>query len=169
MSRPVNAALIAELFDRYAAALELYAAQRTAAPQDCVQEAFLELARQADAPKDSGAWLFRVVRNRALNSARAQQRRATHEQTAARRQASNHRPTKPGDAIEISDLLQLLSDEQREIVVLRVWGQLSWQEISEVVDSSRSATHRYYVQALTTLRQHLEPSSCPTNMPTTRP
>ncbi len=75
MPQPVDAALIAELFDRHAAALEFYAAQRTSAPQDCVQEAFLELARQDSSPVDPGAWLFRVVRNRALNAARAEQRR----------------------------------------------------------------------------------------------
>ncbi len=74
MPGPANAALIAEMFDRYAAALEFYAAQRTAAAPDCVQEAFLELARQAVPPVDTAAWLFRVVRNRSLNAARAERR-----------------------------------------------------------------------------------------------
>ena len=125
MSRPVDAALIAKLFDRYAAALELYASQRTTTPQDCVQEAFLELARQDLPPVDPGAWLFRVVRNRALNAARAEHRRATHEQTAAQRQAANRRAVDPGDAAEIADLLHRLSDEQREVVVAtRVGEQL---------------------------------------------
>ena len=169
MSRPVDAALIAKLFDRYAAALEFYASQRTTTPQDCVQEAFLELARQDLPPVDPGAWLFRVVRNRALNAARAEHRRATHEQTAAQRQAANRRAVDPGDAAEIADLLHRLSDEQREVVVLRVWGQLSWQEIAEVAGSSRSAAHRNYVQALAKLRKHLESSSCPTTMRTSRP
>ena len=169
MPRPVDAALIAELFDRHAAALEFYAAQRTTAPQDCVQEAFVELARLSSPPVDPGAWLFRVVRNRALNAARAEHRRAVHEQTAALRQAETRRSSDPGDAAAIADLLQLLTDEQREIVVLRVWGQLSWQEIAEVAGSSRSAAHRDYVRALATLRKHLEPSSCPTTIRTSHP
>ena len=170
MPRPVDAGLIAELFDRHSAALEFYAAQRTTASQDCVQEAFVELARQASRPVDPGAWLFRVVRNRALNAARAERRRAAHEETAARRQAAIGRAAAdPGDAAAIADLLRLLTDEQREIVVLRVWGQLSWQEIADVVGGSRSAVQRHYVHALTLLRKHLEPSSCPTTMPTSRP
>ena len=168
MSRPVDAALIAELFDRHAAALEFYAAQRTSAPQDCVQEAFLELARQDSSPVDPGAWLFRVVRNRAVNAARAEHRRAAHEETAALRQAATRRTADPEDAAEIEDLLQLLTDGQREVVVLRIWGQLSWQEIAEVSGSSRSASHRNYVQALEQLRKHLEPPSCPTTMRTSR-
>ena len=169
MTQPVDAALIAELFDRYAAALEFYAAQRTTAPQDCVQDAFLELARQPAPPADPGAWLFRVVRNRALNAARAAQRRAVHEETAARWHSANRRVVDPSDTVGTTDLLQRLTDQQREVVVLRVWGQLSWQEIAEVADSSRSAAQRTYVQALEHLRKHLEPSSCSTTMPTDRP
>jgi RNA polymerase sigma-70 factor (ECF subfamily) len=165
----VDAALIAELFDRHAAALEFYAAQWTRAPQDCVQETFIELARQAPPPLDPAAWLFRVLRNRALNAARAERRRTAHEEAAARGQADRRRVADPGDAVAIADLLQLLAIEQREIVVLRVWGELSWQEIAEVVGSSRSATQRSYVQALEQLRKHLEPSSCPTIQPTNRP
>lgn len=160
MPRPVDAALIAELFDRYSAVLELYAAQRTTSPQDCVQEAFLELARQAAAPRDPAAWLFRVVRNRALNAARAEYRRCAHEGAAASRQAS--RIADPVDTAALADLLQLLSDAQREIVVLRVWGGLSWQEIADVTGVPRSSAHRDYVQALQQLRKHLESSSCPT-------
>jgi RNA polymerase sigma-70 factor (ECF subfamily) len=168
MSRPVDVALIAEMFDRNAATLEFYAAQWTTMPQDCVQEAFLQLARQASPPTDPGSWLFRVVRNRALNAARAESRRAAHEAHAARRQATSRHVADPGDAAAIADLLQLLADEQREIVVLRVWGQLSWQEIADIVNVSRSAAHRNYVQALNQLRNHLEPSSCPPTIRTNR-
>ena len=169
MPWPVDPALIAELFDRHAAALEFYAAQRTTVPQDCVQEAFLELARQAAPPADPGAWLFRVVRNRALNAARAEKRRAAHEDRAARRQVANRRAADPGDAAALADMLQLLAEQQREIVVLRVWGKLSWQEIAEVVGISRSTAQRNYVQALQQLRKHLEPFSCPTTMRTNHP
>ncbi len=162
MPTPVDATLITELFDLHAATLEFYASQRTTAPQDCVQEAFLELARMNSAPADPVAWLFRVVRNRALNAARAEQRRAAHETLAARRRDAASRVADPGDAAAIEDLLQLVTDEQREIVVLRVWGRLSWQEVAEVLGISRSVAHRNYVQALKKLREHLESITCPT-------
>lgn len=166
MAQQVDAALIAELFDRHSAALEFYAAQRTTAPQDCVQEAFVELARQALPPTNAAAWLYRVVRNRALNNARAERRRAVHEESASRqRTASRGDAADPADVVAIADLISLLKDEQREIVVLRIWGRLSWQEIADVVGGSRSGTHRDYVHALQQLRNHLESLSCP-NMPT---
>jgi RNA polymerase sigma factor (sigma-70 family) len=175
MSRPVDATLIAELFDRHAAALGLYAAQWTTHAEDCVQESLLELARQPAAPENPAAWLYRVVRNRALNSSRAERRRATHEQAAlagrGQRRAGDMGRTVTD--IELMDALTTVDATAREIVVLRVWGQLAWQEIAEVVGRSKSAAQRDYVAALEQLRNVWEsaPSgtppretkSCPTN------
>lgn len=168
MPPPVDAALIAELFDRHAAALALYAGQWTSAADDCVQEALVELARQAAAPENPSAWLYRVVRNRALNAARAERRRSAHEQTAAqargeRRDGNGGRDARPAEFVELVDLLNTLDPEAREIVVLRIWGQLAWREIAEIVGGSPSGAQRHYIQALQQLRRHWEPQSCPTN------
>ena len=38
--------------------------------EDSVQEAFVELSRQRTLPRQPVAWLFRVVRNRAISAAR---------------------------------------------------------------------------------------------------
>jgi RNA polymerase sigma factor (sigma-70 family) len=166
MPGPINALLIAELFDRHCAALEFYAAQWTTSPQDCVQEAFVQLAQQASPPDDPRAWLFRVVRNQALNAVRAERRRTAREQSVAERQAAPQSATgDPADTAALSDLLRTLTERQHELVVLRVWGRLTWQEIAEVAGGSRSAAQRDYVEALQILRKILEPSSCPTNEP----
>lgn len=160
MPEPVDASLIAELFDRHAAALALYAAQWTTAADDCVQESLLELARQPVAPDNPAAWLYRVVRNRAFNAARASRRRTDHERTAGKHRFSG---ADPAERAEIADLLSTLEHDAREIVVLRIWGQLAWREIAEVIGGSTSGAQRQYVQALEQLRQHWEPKSCPTN------
>jgi RNA polymerase sigma factor (sigma-70 family) len=160
----VDATLIAEMFDRHASALALYASQWTTAADDCVQEALVELARQPVAPDNPTAWLYRVVRNRALNAARSARRRSAHERAAAeawptRRSA----PSDPATTASIAESLAALEPEARQIVVLRVWGGLAWQEIAELVGGSKSAAQRHYVQALEQLRKHGEPRSCPTN------
>ena len=161
---PVDATLIAEMFDRHAAALALYASQWTTTADDCVQEALVELARQPAAPDNPAAWLYRVVRNRALNASRASRRRATHEQTAAEvRSARRSSETDPAAAAGLNDSLAALDVADREIVVLRIWGGLSWQEIADLVGGSKSSAQRNYVQALEQLRQHWEPRSCPMN------
>jgi RNA polymerase sigma factor (sigma-70 family) len=164
MPVPVDATLIAELLQRHAPALALYASQWTTAADDCVQEALVELARQTAAPDNPTAWLYRVVRNRAINAARASRRRTAHEQTAA--QARGERRFSgagPAEQAELMDLLKTLADDAREIVVLRIWGQLAWREIAELVGSSASSAQRQYVDALQQLRKHWEPRSCPTN------
>src|SRR5690349_24293314 len=124
MPKHVDAAAIADLFDRHAAALALYARQWTNSPDDCVQDALVELARQTAAPDNPVAWLYRVVRNRALNASRASRRRTAHEKEAAgRRQAIQD----PAAAMDIADALSRLEPDAREIVVLRIWGGLAWQ------------------------------------------
>ncbi len=151
MTRPVDATLIAEMFDRHAAALTLYARQWTAQADDCVQEALIELARQPHSPDNPSAWLYRVVRNRALNASRAARRRSGHEQAASGSRGEAH-PVGAADRTEIVDALAHLPADVREVVVLRVWGQLAWQEIAEVVGGSRSGAQRSYVAGLEQLR-----------------
>ena len=161
---PVDATLIAELFDRHAPALALYASQWTAAADDCVQEALVELARQPTAPDNPPAWLYRVVRNRALNAARGARRRITHEQASNQSHADRRgSDLGPQEHIDLTDLLETLDADDREIVVLRIWGQLAWREIAEVIGGSTSGCQRRYVQSLGMLRQHLEPGPCSTN------
>jgi DNA-directed RNA polymerase specialized sigma24 family protein len=75
--------LLGRLVDRHAAALELFARQWCDAPEDVVQEAFVKLAAQRTLPENPVAWLFRVVRNGALNAAEAARRRRRHEAEAA--------------------------------------------------------------------------------------
>ncbi len=75
--------LLGDLLDQHAAALELYAKQWCDAPEDVVQEAFLRLAAERVVPRNPAAWLFRVVRNRAIDAGQAARRRRRHESTAA--------------------------------------------------------------------------------------
>src|SRR6185503_17221915 len=72
MNGPIDAELLGRLLDEHGPALALYATQWTDAADDCVQESLVELARQAKPPEHAVAWLYRVVKNRALNAARGE-------------------------------------------------------------------------------------------------
>ena len=158
--------LLADLFDRHAAALELYAAQWTATPADCVQEAYIRLAsllqQAGTTPQNPTAWLYRVVRNQAHNAARAQRRREYHEQIAARltpREALDN--WQRGDQQALLTAIDALTDAERELVILRIWSELTWQEIAELTETSSSSAQRNYVAVLRELRKQLEPSCLP--------
>src|SRR6187549_1543710 len=78
----MDANVLGQLVDQHAAALVLYARQWAAAPEDVVQDAFLKLVEVRSPPDDPAAWLFAVVRNRAMDLAKADRRRAKREQAA---------------------------------------------------------------------------------------
>jgi RNA polymerase sigma factor (sigma-70 family) len=149
--------LLGRLFDGYAAALELYARQLCDTAEDVVQEALIGLARQRHTPDDPAAWLYRVVRNKAISATRSARRRKRHESIVAERRAEWFEPSAadPIDAQAATAELASLALEQREIVVARIWGELSFQQIGQLVGVSDSAAHRRYEAALSTLRQKL--------------
>jgi DNA-directed RNA polymerase specialized sigma24 family protein len=70
---------LARLLDEHGAALVLYARQWCATPEDVVQEALLQLVTQRRRPDNVLGWLYRVVRNGAISTARGQSRRAQRE------------------------------------------------------------------------------------------
>jgi RNA polymerase sigma factor (sigma-70 family) len=123
---------VTQLWDNHSAALVLYARQWCDGPEDVVQEAFLLLVRQVVAPDNAVGWLYRVVRNRAINAARSRGRRSRHEASAARHgEPWFERPEGDRlDAAAAADSLKHLPIEQREAIVARVWGGLSFEAIA---------------------------------------
>jgi RNA polymerase sigma-70 factor (ECF subfamily) len=150
--------VLGQLVDEHAAALELYARQWCAAPEDVVQEAFLKLVTQSPMPRNVVAWLFRVVRNQAISVLRSAQRRRKHETLAGERQPpylfAGDETAIDGEAA--TSALLTLPAEQREVITLHLWGGLTFAEIAEVVDSSASTVHRWYLAGLNQLRERLD-------------
>ncbi len=159
----IDVCQLEQLWQMHAAALELMARSRCAAPEDCVQEAFIRLARQQPVPTQPAAWLWRVVRNLSLNQQRAWRRKQHHEQQAAavRSQALVSSGTSPLDdqldAATVTAALASLDDDLRDVVVASLWGGLTFREIGEAFEISHAAAHRRYQQAIEQLRKQLEP------------
>ncbi len=155
--RGVDPDILERLLTEHGAALELFAAQWTDVPEDCVQEGFLELARQETGPERVVAWLYRVVRNRAISAARAAMRRKRHETAAATFGPSMFAPARHEliDDRALTQALQSVGDEQREVIVARIWGGLTFEQIGEVVGISTSSAHRRYEAGLKILRERL--------------
>lgn len=160
--------LLAKLLDEHGPALVLYARQWCSTPDDVVQEAFIRLAGQREMPARLAPWLYRVVRNGAMSAARGARRRRAHESVAAQRADDYFEPS-PGDrldAVEAARYLDSLPQEQREVIVAKLWGGLSFQEIGDLVGTSASSAHRWYEAGIAALRQRLEPTWVRTTNPT---
>ncbi len=165
MAKPIQPGEIGRLLDEHGGSLELFAAQWSTNPEDCVQEAFIELATQAIRPEVPVAWLYRVVRNRAINASRAARRRTSHECLAGKlstfRKSDNFFPAE--EKATLIGALDSLSQQQRELIVLRIWSKLTWQQIADLTGTSTSSAHRRYVAALADLKELLEPA-CQKNL-----
>ena len=159
---------VTRLWDQHSAALVLYAQQWCDAPEDVVQEAFLLLVRQAVPPDNPVGWIYRVVRNRAINAARSRGRRSRRE-TAVAARGEPWFDIAPGDRLDAAaatDALKQLPIQEREAIVARVWGGLSFEEISRISDSSASTVYRCYQRGIASLRERLGESCLTKNTKT---
>ncbi len=149
--------VVIRLWDEHGDALVLYARQFCETPEDVVQEAFLLLARQDTAVENPVGWMYRVVRNRALNAARGRRRQSRRESDVAARSDAWFESTAADhlDATEAAAALQRLPIDEREVIVARLWGGLSFEEISRLQGASLSAVYRCYQRGLATLRERL--------------
>ena len=161
---------LSRLFDRHAAALELYVRQWTPEAADIVQAAYVRLAEQKTAPRDPVAWLYRVARNLAVSRVRSEAARRRREQAAGHE--TGRWFAQPAsldvDIDEVIVALQRLPQDQREIVVLRIWGGRTYDEIADITGSPRTTVYRKYQSALRELRDMLE-SPCSTNPTNSEP
>jgi len=153
---------LGRLVDQYAAALTLYARQWCGAPEDVVQEAFLKLVTQPTPPAHVVPWLYRVVRNAAISASRASHRRRRHEHQAAERAQPWFLPAEETalDAATATRVLEELPAEQREAIVGHLWGGLTFEQLAEVMGTSSSTAHRWYLAGLRALRERLD-GTCP--------
>jgi RNA polymerase sigma-70 factor (ECF subfamily) len=152
--------LLGRLLDAHAAALELYARQWCHAPEDVVQLAFLKLARLRELPENPAAWLFRVVRNAALDAGQASRRRKHYEQAAAGESRPWFEEETDGnpssvDSEQAAAELEALPLEEREVIIAHLWGGLTFEQVAVVAGCSSSTAHRLYVRGLSTLRERL--------------
>ena len=153
----ISPQLLSRLLRERGPALVLYARQWCRTPEDVVQEAFWQLTAQTDLPQNATAWLYRVVRNGAMNASRSAARRRRHE-SAAGQSAPPWFDDSDGqslDADEVTKALEQLRDAQRETVVARLWGGLSFEEIAKLTGSSTSTAYRRYRAGIDALRERL--------------
>jgi len=158
MARPSERHL-SEYFDAFGPALVLYARQWVGddASGDLVQNAFLSLMAQANPVQNVKAWLFRAVRNAALNEIRHRRVKREHSRRVA---ATGQAWFESGlddllDARAAQDALAHLDRPLREVVTLRIWGQMKLAEIAELLGEPISTIHSRYTAALSAVGKRM--------------
>ena len=130
--------LLAHLFDSHAPALLLYARHFVdpARAEDLVQEVFLRLAGQARTPENPRAWLYRSLRNLALNHLRDHRREtALDDGPDTPHPAPGDLPAQQMGRAEavgvVRTLIAELPDDERALLRLKYHDNLKYHEISQ--------------------------------------
>jgi len=151
-----------ESFCRLAPALVLFARQwvrSVADAEDVVQEAFVRFWRTDRSITNRGL-LFATVRSVALDTIRRDSRRARREAVAV---ADLEQHVEPVFEFEdesqraLAAAIDELPGEQREVLVMKIWSELTFAEIGAALGISQNTAASRYRYALGALKRTLQP------------
>lgn len=146
------------LYEEHGHALLAYAIsllRDRSASEDVLQQVFVKLLQGRVAISGPPLhYVYRAVRNTALNH------RRNHSRETELTSNGNWLVSPLGKeeiGIALQSALGGLPEEQREIVVLRVWGQLTLEEAALALDVSINTAASRYRYALAKLKERLRP------------
>ncbi len=133
--------------------------------EDIVQDAFLRFWRSQKTVRDPLAYLYVCVRRSAMDWFRSKRHRAIlGASTNVAKDLDNsifaeNKPEQHELQAVIDAALEQLPLEQREVLIMKIWGGLTFRQISEAVKISPNTTASRYRYALKNLRRHLDRES----------
>ena len=145
------------LYEKKAAGLILYGRALGLShgeAEDVLQETFLVLMQKPQVPLRPEHYCVRSFRNRALNYRRSLWRRLTRE-LESRRWFEKSPSETPAERAAMRCLAEL-PVEQREVIVLKIWHQCTFEEIGGLLDISPNTASGRYRYGLQKLKLQLE-------------
>jgi len=147
------------LYQRKAGALILYGRAlglSHSEAEDVLQETFLALLRLENRPDEPERYCLRTFRNRALNFHRGLWRRLAREwESVAWFERSTVDSETESQAVAA---LAQLPPEQREVIVLKIWHKMTFDEIGRLLEVSPNTIAGRYRYGLNKLRFFLKES-----------
>jgi RNA polymerase sigma-70 factor (ECF subfamily) len=151
--------------DRHGAALVLFARQWVFShsdAEDIVQEGFVRFWRSRHRATDPAAYLYACVKSCVLEWRRGRSRQSRRERAAARPEAESlfAGPLEQDERrAHVDAALRILPEDQREVVVMKIWGGLSFPQIAGALRISPNTAASRYRYALAKLREQLAEES----------
>jgi RNA polymerase sigma-70 factor (ECF subfamily) len=127
--------------------------------EDVVQEAFVRFWRR-DLNIRNRALLYAAVRSAALDLIRRDSRRARRENEAFAETEHHVQPQfeqMDDSKRELAYAVGRLPRDQREVIVMKIWNELTFAEISETLGISQNTAASRYRYALANLKKTLQP------------
>ena len=124
--------------------------------EDIVQDAFVRFWRKEHSIENRGL-LYATVRSVALDLLRRDVRRARREANAALEVEHSTAPQfdfDDGSQQELAAAVDLLPVEQREVLVMKIWNELTFAEIGQALAISQNTAASRYRYALAALKKN---------------
>jgi RNA polymerase sigma-70 factor, ECF subfamily len=145
--------------DRHQTALLLLARQYLATreeAQDALQDGFVRFWQTRSRARNATAYLFTCVRSAAMDLRRARLARKDRERAvAATAESLLTGPAELEDRRQgVEAALATLPEDQREVLVMKVWSELTFAEIAEALHipaNTAASRYRYALGRLQTL------------------
>jgi RNA polymerase sigma factor (sigma-70 family) len=138
-------------------------------PEDLTGEVFAQVVRDLGGFQGGRrafrAWLLTIARNRLFDERRRRARRPEQphpDPTSAVEASGGIAADAADDALarleleRVTRMLGALSDDQRDVILLRIIGDLSLEEVARVVGKRRGAVKQLQRRGLAALRKRLE-------------
>jgi RNA polymerase sigma-70 factor, ECF subfamily len=135
-------------------------------PEDTLSETFLQCAR--DLPSFEGdwkafrGWVFAIANHRLLDARRHFARRPTEPMAEPPEPRTEPLPDTSEQALarissqQVHDLLGMLTEDQRSVLLLRILGDLSIEQVAEALHKRPGAIKQLQRRGLMTVRRELE-------------
>ena len=155
------------LYDSHAQALFAYLLNFTRNEQDtrdALQEVFVKLAKNPRAlqdTKDERAFLVRLCRNAAIDLMRRRSARNRNEERFGNEQltifARSNDPDEEAFRTQLTQALGTLPEDQREVVHLKLWEGLTFEQIAALLEIPANTAASRYRYGIDKLRGLLRP------------
>ena len=121
--------------------------------EDVVSETVLKAYEKFDSLRDKSAfknWIFKIL----VNQCNTRLRKRITKKTYELKEEMSYQP-KMEDMVVVKELLEHLTKEERQIVVLSVFGGYKGEEIAKLLHKSHSTIRSKYRRALKKLEEKL--------------
>jgi RNA polymerase sigma-70 factor (ECF subfamily) len=150
---------IRRLYEHHSRGLFAYACSFVssfASAEDALHQVFERLLRgDLEIEGDPAPYLYRAVKNVALNQIRNRSREVNLPE--ANLDTWLDSPSGMEQAgFELQSSLQELPDEQREVILLHVWGEMSFEEVAAALGISANTAASRYRYGLSKLREQFQ-------------
>ena len=132
--------------------------------EDVLQDTYIQIWNAAGGYTPKGkplAWIFTITRNLALMRIREQSRTVTIEPESWQSLFADEPAVTSEDQLVLASLMETLSDQERQIVVLHAAAGLKHREIAKLLELPLPTVLSKYRRALSKLKTKLEGDDAP--------